>query len=52
VLFGVSDIEAALMAHRVLAFEQRALKVLSDHSPAQANELPSSGDVLPFRRPA
>jgi ABC-type lipoprotein export system ATPase subunit len=39
VLFGVSDIEAALMAHRVLAFEQRALKVLSDHSPTQADEL-------------
>ena len=52
VLFGVSDIEAALMAHRVLAFEQRALKVLSDHSPTQADELGSHADVLPFRRPA
>jgi hypothetical protein len=40
------------MAHRVLAFEQRALKVLSDHSPTQADELASDADVLPFRRSA
>jgi ABC-type taurine transport system ATPase subunit len=40
VLFGVSDIEAAVMAHRVLAFEGRSLRVLSDHTPArQADEL-------------
>ena len=51
VLFGVSDIEAALMAHRVLAFEQRALKVLSDHSPAQANELAAARAMRTARGP-
>lgn len=39
VLFAVSDIEAAVMAHRVLVFEQRALKVLSDQSPTPADDL-------------
>lgn len=39
VLFGVSDVDAALMANRVLAFEQRALKVRSDHATTQTDEL-------------
>lgn len=32
VLFGVCDIEAAVMADRVLAFEQRTLRVMSDQT--------------------
>jgi ABC-type nitrate/sulfonate/bicarbonate transport system ATPase subunit len=47
VLFGVSDIEAAVMADRVLVFERRALKVFSDQTPPQAD-----AEILPFRRPA
>jgi ABC-type cobalamin/Fe3+-siderophores transport system ATPase subunit len=47
VLFGVSDIEAALMAHRVLAFERGALRVMADEPSQQADAA-----VLPFRRPA
>jgi ABC-type lipoprotein export system ATPase subunit len=39
VLFGVSDYDSALMAHRVLAFEERALKLMSDQSPNQTDEL-------------
>jgi len=48
VLFGVSDVESALMAHRVLAFEERALRLMSDQSPNQSG----AAEVLPFRRPA
>ncbi len=39
VLFGVSDVEAAVMADRVLVFERRALKVLSDLAQIQADDL-------------
>jgi ABC-type nitrate/sulfonate/bicarbonate transport system ATPase subunit len=39
VLFGVSDVEGGLMGHRVLAFEQRALRLMSDQTPNQADEL-------------
>lgn len=52
VLFGVSDIEAALMANRVLAFEQRTLKVIADHAPTQNDELALQADILPFPKPA
>jgi predicted ABC-type transport system involved in lysophospholipase L1 biosynthesis ATPase subunit len=38
VLFSVSDLDAAIMADRVLAFEQRALRLMADHQP-QADEL-------------
>jgi putative ABC transport system ATP-binding protein len=38
VLFSVSDLDAAIMADRVLAFEQRTLRLMADHSP-QADEL-------------
>jgi ABC-type nitrate/sulfonate/bicarbonate transport system ATPase subunit len=39
VLFAVSDIEAAVMANRVLSFERPGLKVMSDHTPTQTDEL-------------
>jgi ABC-type cobalamin/Fe3+-siderophores transport system ATPase subunit len=45
VLFSVSDLDAAIMADRVLAFEQRALRLMADHQPQEAA-------VLPFRRAA
>jgi ABC-type cobalamin/Fe3+-siderophores transport system ATPase subunit len=38
VLFSVSDIDAAIMADRVLAFEQRTLRLMADHHP-RADEL-------------
>jgi predicted ABC-type transport system involved in lysophospholipase L1 biosynthesis ATPase subunit len=38
VLFSVSDLDAAIMADRVLAFEQRTLQLMADHHP-QADEL-------------
>ena len=38
VLFSVSDLDAAIMADRVLAFEQRTLRLMADHQP-QADEL-------------
>ena len=40
VLLSVSDFEAALVADRVLAFERRGLRLMSDHPPAQAEILP------------
>jgi ABC-type nitrate/sulfonate/bicarbonate transport system ATPase subunit len=36
VLFSVSDIDAAIMADRVLAFEQRTLRLMADHHPHEA----------------
>lgn len=39
VLFGVSDIEAAVMAHRVMAFEQRTLRVMSQQPQDHTDEL-------------
>jgi ABC-type cobalamin/Fe3+-siderophores transport system ATPase subunit len=42
-LLGVSDFEAALVADRVLAFQQRGLKAMTSQTPTQA-------DVLPFAR--
>jgi predicted ABC-type transport system involved in lysophospholipase L1 biosynthesis ATPase subunit len=36
VLFSVSDIDSAIMADRVLAFEQRALRLMADHQPQEA----------------
>jgi predicted ABC-type transport system involved in lysophospholipase L1 biosynthesis ATPase subunit len=36
VLFSVSDIDSALMADRVLAFEQRTLRLMADHHPQDA----------------
>jgi len=38
VLFSVSDIDSAIMADRVLAFDQRTLRLMADHHP-QADEL-------------
>jgi putative ABC transport system ATP-binding protein len=38
VLFSVSDLDSAIMADRVLAFEQRTLRLMADHHP-QADEL-------------
>lgn len=46
-LIGVSDFEAALVAHRVLTFEQHGLKVMSSHTPE-----PRTDVVVPLRRPA
>jgi ABC-type nitrate/sulfonate/bicarbonate transport system ATPase subunit len=43
VLLSVSDFEAALLANRVLTFQQRKLKLMSNHTPTQA-------DILPFAR--
>jgi putative ABC transport system ATP-binding protein len=39
-LLGVSDFEAALVADRVLAFERRGMKLMSNQTPTQANLLP------------
>jgi ABC-type lipoprotein export system ATPase subunit len=39
VLFSVSDLDAALMANRVLVFERRSLKIMSDHPATQADDL-------------
>ncbi len=36
VLFSVSDLDSAIMADRVLAFEQRTLRLMADHHPQQA----------------
>lgn len=47
VLFGVSDIEAAVMADRVLVFEQRALQVLSDQTPTPTDELALARAIRP-----
>jgi ABC-type lipoprotein export system ATPase subunit len=44
-LISVSDVEAALVADRVLAFQQRRLKLMSNQTPNQA-------DILPFARGA
>lgn len=38
VLFSVSDIDSAILADRILAFEQRTLQLMAEHHP-QANEL-------------
>jgi ABC-type nitrate/sulfonate/bicarbonate transport system ATPase subunit len=38
VLFSVSEIDSAIMADRVLAFEQRTLRLMADHQP-QADEV-------------
>ena len=38
VLFSVSEIDSAIMADRVLAFEQRTLRLMAEHHP-QADEL-------------
>ena len=38
VLFSVSGLDSAIMADRVLAFEQRTLRLMADHQP-QADEL-------------
>jgi ABC-type cobalamin/Fe3+-siderophores transport system ATPase subunit len=38
VLFSVSDLDAAIMADRVLALEQHTLRLMADHQP-QADEL-------------
>ncbi|MHB8241953.1 MAG: ATP-binding cassette domain-containing protein [Solirubrobacteraceae bacterium] len=38
VLFSVSDLDAAIMADRILSFEQRTLRLMADHHP-QADEL-------------
>jgi putative ABC transport system ATP-binding protein len=38
VLFSVSDLDSAIMADRVLAFEQRTLRLMAEHQP-QADEL-------------
>jgi putative ABC transport system ATP-binding protein len=38
VLFSVSDLDSAIMADRILAFEQRTLRLMADHHP-QADEL-------------
>jgi len=45
VLFSVSDLDAAIMADRVLAFEQRTLRLMADHHPQEAA-------ILPFPRAA
>jgi ABC-type cobalamin/Fe3+-siderophores transport system ATPase subunit len=36
VLFSVSDLDAAIMADRILAFEQRTLRLMADHHPQEA----------------
>jgi ABC-type cobalamin/Fe3+-siderophores transport system ATPase subunit len=36
VLFSVSDLDAAIMADRVLAFEQHTLRLMADHQPQGA----------------
>jgi len=36
VLFSVSDLDSAIMADRVLIFEQRTLRLMADHHPQQA----------------
>jgi predicted ABC-type transport system involved in lysophospholipase L1 biosynthesis ATPase subunit len=36
VLFSVSDIDAAIMADRVLVFERRTLRLMADHHPQEA----------------
>jgi len=36
VLFSVSDLDSAIMADRVLAFEQRTLQLMADHQPQEA----------------
>jgi ABC-type glutathione transport system ATPase component len=38
-LFSVSDLDAAIMADRVLVFEQRKLRLMADHHPQEADEL-------------
>ncbi|HUB74835.1 MAG TPA: hypothetical protein VL979_12475, partial [Solirubrobacteraceae bacterium] len=38
VLFSVSELDSAIMADRVLVFEQRTLRLMADHHP-QADEL-------------
>ncbi len=45
VLMSASDVEATVIADRVLHFERGALEVLSDHAAYEA-------DVIPLRRPA
>jgi putative ABC transport system ATP-binding protein len=45
VLFSVSDLDAAIMADRVLAFEQRTLRLMADHHPQEAA-------IIPFPRAA
>jgi predicted ABC-type transport system involved in lysophospholipase L1 biosynthesis ATPase subunit len=45
VLMSASDLEATLIADRVLYFERNVLKVLSDQAPHDA-------EVIPLRRPA
>jgi putative ABC transport system ATP-binding protein len=42
VLFSVSDLDAAIMADRVLAFEQRTLRLMADHQPQAAAIFPLS----------
>jgi putative spermidine/putrescine transport system ATP-binding protein len=44
-LIGVSDFEAALVAHRVLTFENHGLKLISSHLPE-----PPTDVVIPLRR--
>jgi ABC-type lipoprotein export system ATPase subunit len=44
-LIGVSDFEAALVAHRVLTFERQGLKVMSSHAPDARTDV-----VVPLRR--
>jgi len=36
VLFSVSDLDSAIMADRILAFEQRSLRLMADHHPQEA----------------
>jgi ABC-type glutathione transport system ATPase component len=36
VLFSVSDLDSAIMADRVLVFEQRTLRLMADHQPQEA----------------
>jgi ABC-type cobalamin/Fe3+-siderophores transport system ATPase subunit len=43
VLFSVSDIDAASMADRVLAIEERTIKTMADHTRTSGDE------VIPFR---
>jgi predicted ABC-type transport system involved in lysophospholipase L1 biosynthesis ATPase subunit len=45
VLFTVSDLDAAIMADRILAFEHRKLRLMADHQRQQAA-------ILPFPRAA
>ena len=39
VLFSVSDLDAAVMADRILVFEQHTLRLMADHHPHHADEL-------------